>query len=102
MSSHARLMKSAMWKLEAVPKGARYPWAVLTPDEYDAAVETLRAAIRFVRMRECTPNRGRCKPRSFRYLGTRYHLAYSGSTAGRLFIVGRGGRNVIASDYDVI
>lgn len=102
LSRHARLMKSALRKLEAIPQDVRNPYQVLTPDEHEAAVALLRAAVAHVCERKRERNRGRYKPRAFTYQGARYRLAYSGSTLGRVFIVSPRGRNVIASGYDVI
>lgn len=97
VGKHARLMKSAMRKLEVEPLSHHF-YSVLTPDEVRAARELIREAVALVWAHIA---RRRRAPQFIDYCGARYQLAYS--SFGRLFIVSpKSGRSLISSDFNAI
>jgi len=95
------LFQSALRKLEASP-GARYE-EVLTAEEYNEAVQMMRAAVEYVlRYVEAQRHKGKrpIPPARFQWHGFWYPLQYS--NMGRVFIATQNGARVLGSGYFAI
>ena len=82
MMRHTRLMCSAMRKLEAGVQANVYELrSVLNQAEYDACIELIDAAVRFV---QAKIDRSPRLPQTFSYKNKKYWLCYS--SMDRVFI----------------
>lgn len=100
-SNQARLIKSAMLKLEANPH-TRYE-AVLTVEEHREAVLMMRAAVAYVQgslAEQRYKGKRLLPPARFEWRGCRYPLHYS--NMGRVFIATQSGKDVLGSDFFAI
>lgn len=102
IDGNARMIEAMLRKLETHPH--KRPEDVLNIEEYNEAVQMIRAAVAYVQgfMAAQRHNGKRVRPPSrFSWRGRSYPLMY-GVFLGQVFIARKSGRCLIASGYDVI